>query len=459
MKIQQETSSVFTRQGIFFGQQKTKPLGFRLSALQKLKSAIKNFENEIYRALYADLQKSEFEAYATEIGFVLEEISFHQRNLKRWVKPERVSSGIASFPSKSRVLPEPLGRTLIIAPWNYPFQLIIAPLIGAISAGNTAILKPSEISVHTSAIVAKIIKATFSEEYIAVFEGDAATTKALLELKFDHIFFTGSPRVGQIVMEAAAKQLIPVTLELGGKSPCIVDVGQDLKLVAKRIVWGKLLNAGQTCIAPDYIMVHDDIKDEFVFALAEAIKSSYGNDAKENKDYPRIVSRANTERLSYLLEGATIYYGGKIDVEVKYVEPTILIDVAPEMPVLQQEIFGPIIPVLTFSDVDQVVQFVNGKPKPLALYCFSDNKSFIQRIINEVPSGGVTINDTLMHISNNRLPFGGVGNSGMGHYHGKYSFDLFSHKKAVLIRGTWLDIPLRYAPFAEKLKYIKKIMG
>jgi aldehyde dehydrogenase (NAD+) len=459
MKIQQETSSVFTRQGIFFGQQKTKPLAFRLSALQKLKSAIKNFENEIYRALYADLQKSEFEAYATEIGFVLEEISFHQRNLKRWVKPERVSSGIASFPSKSRVLPEPLGRTLIIAPWNYPFQLIIAPLIGAISAGNTAILKPSEISVHTSAIVAKIIKATFSEEYIAVFEGDAATTKALLELKFDHIFFTGSPRVGQIVMEAAAKQLIPVTLELGGKSPCIVDVGQDLKLVAKRIVWGKLLNAGQTCIAPDYIMVHDDIKDEFVFALAEAIKSSYGNDAKENKDYPRIVSRANTERLSYLLEGATIYYGGKIDVEVKYVEPTILIDVAPEMPVLQQEIFGPIIPVLTFSDVDQVVQFVNGKPKPLALYCFSDNKSFIQRIINEVPSGGVTINDTLMHISNNRLPFGGVGNSGMGHYHGKYSFDLFSHKKAVLIRGTWLDIPLRYAPFAEKLKYIKKIMG
>lgn len=459
MKIQQETSSVFTRQGIFFGQQKTKPLGFRLSALQKLKSAIKNFENEIYRALYADLQKSEFEAYATEIGFVLEEISFHQRNLKRWVKPERVSSGIASFPSKSRVLPEPLGRTLIIAPWNYPFQLIIAPLIGAISAGNTAILKPSEISVHTSAIVAKIIKATFSEEYIAVFEGDAATTKALLELKFDHIFFTGSPRVGQIVMEAAAKQLIPVTLELGGKSPCIVDVGQDLKLVAKRIVWGKLLNAGQTCIAPDYIMVHDDIKDEFVFALAEAIKSSYGNDAKENKDYPRIVSRANTERLSYLLEGATIYYGGKIDVEVKYVEPTILIDVAPEMPVMQQEIFGPIIPVLNFSDVDQVVQFVNGKPKPLALYCFSDNKSFIQRIINEVPSGGVTINDTLMHISNNRLPFGGVGNSGMGHYHGKYSFDLFSHKKAVLIRGTWLDIPLRYAPFAEKLKYIKKIMG
>jgi aldehyde dehydrogenase (NAD+) len=459
MKIQQETSSVFTRQGIFFGQQKTKPLAFRLSALQKLKSAIKNFENEIYRALYADLQKSEFEAYATEIGFVLEEISFHQRNLKRWVKPERVSSGIASFPSKSRVLPEPLGRTLIIAPWNYPFQLIIAPLIGAISAGNTAILKPSEISVHTSAIVAKIIKATFSEEYIAVFEGDAATTKALLELKFDHIFFTGSPRVGQIVMEAAAKQLIPVTLELGGKSPCIVDVGQDLKLVAKRIVWGKLLNAGQTCIAPDYIMVHDDIKDEFVFALAEAIKSSYGNDAKENKDYPRIVSRANTERLSYLLEGATIYYGGKIDVEVKYVEPTILIDVAPEMPVMQQEIFGPIIPVLNFSDVDQVVQFVNGKPKPLALYCFSDNKSFIQRIINEVPSGGVTINDTLMHISNNRLPFGGVGNSGMGHYHGKYSFDLFSHKKAVLIRGTWLDIPLRYAPFAEKLKYIKKIMG
>lgn len=459
MKIQQETSSVFTRQGIFFGQQKTKPLAFRLSALQKLKSAIKNFENEIYRALYADLRKSEFEAYATEIGFVLEEISFHQRNLKRWVKPERVSSGIASFPSKSRVLPEPLGRTLIIAPWNYPFQLIIAPLIGAISAGNTAILKPSEISVHTSAIVAKIIKATFSEEYIAVFEGDAATTKALLELKFDHIFFTGSPRVGQIVMEAAAKQLIPVTLELGGKSPCIVDVGQDLKLVAKRIVWGKLLNAGQTCIAPDYIMVHDDIKDEFVFALAEAIKSSYGNDAKENKDYPRIVSRANTERLSYLLEGATIYYGGKIDVEVKYVEPTILIDVAPEMPVMQQEIFGPIIPVLTFSDVDQVVQFVNGKPKPLALYCFSDNKSFIQRIINEVPSGGVTINDTLMHISNNRLPFGGVGNSGMGHYHGKYSFDLFSHKKAVLIRGTWLDIPLRYAPFAEKLKYIKKNMG
>ncbi|PKP31264.1 MAG: aldehyde dehydrogenase family protein [Bacteroidetes bacterium HGW-Bacteroidetes-16] len=453
-----EFISVFDRQGVFFAQQKTKPLFFRLEALRKLKAAILQYEQEIMQALQADLHKSNFESYATEIGFIHEEIGYHLHHLKHWIKPERVSSSLTSFPSKSMILSEPMGRVLIITPWNYPFQLVMAPLIGAISAGNTAIIKPSEISQHTAAIIQKILNAIFSDEFIAVFQGDASVSQALLKLKFDHVFFTGSPRVGQYVMQEAAKQLIPVTLELGGKSPCIVDRDVDIELAARRIAWGKFLNAGQTCIAPDYLMVHEAIAEKFLEALVHAIKTFYGDDPFTSEAFPRIITRENTLRLGSLINGCTVFYGGKFMVDEHYMEPTILTDVNPDMPVMQQEIFGPVLPVMLFSNLEEVVDFINKRPKPLALYCFSSNRKFIHRVLHEIPAGGVTINDTLMHISNNRLPFGGVGNSGMGHYHGKFSFDLFSHRKSVMVRATWLDIPLRYAPFGKKLNYLKMLM-
>ncbi len=458
MVSQKQITSVVIAQNVFFDRQHSKTYYFRKKSLLKLRDAIRKYEPEISKALYADLHKSEFEAYATEIGFVLEEISYHLKNLKKWMKAERMPSGLASFPSKSRLMSEPLGRVLIIAPWNYPFQLIMAPLVGAISAGNTVILKPSEISVNTSKLIAKIIGEIFLPEHVAVFEGDASVTQELLKLKLDHIFFTGSPRVGKIVMQEAAKQLIPVTLELGGKSPCIVDETVNIKLAAKRIIWGKLLNAGQTCIAPDYLLVHHKIKLQLLEALSEAITQFYGQNPETSGEYPRIISRANAVRLESLMEGAIVFRGGKVDVDSRYVEPTILVDVDPDSQVMQQEIFGPILPVLTYNETPEIIRFINGRHKPLALYCFSENREFIRRVLNEIPAGGVTINDTLMHIANNRLPFGGIGNSGMGHYHGKYSFDLFSHKKSVLVRGTWMDVPLRYAPFRNKLKYIKWIM-
>jgi len=293
---------------------------------------------------------------------------------------------------------------------------------------------------------------------VAIFQGDALVTQRLLQVKLDHVFFTGSPRVGQIIMQEAAKQLVPVTLELGGKSPCIVDEGVDIKLAARRIVWGKLLNAGQTCIAPDYLLVHQRVYMKILGEISKAITHFYGDNPELSEDYPRIVSTANAIRLKSFLETTKIFHGGHVDVDNRYVEPTVLVNVDVDSPVMQEEIFGPILPVLTYQDTDEVIQFVNDRPKPLALYCFSENRMFIRRILNEISAGGVTINDTLMHIANNRLPFGGIGNSGMGHYHGKYTFDLFSHKKSVLVRGTWMDVPLRYAPFGKKLNYLKWIM-
>ncbi len=456
--VDQHIKDIFNAQEVFFKQQHTKTLKFRLQALKELKQAILEMENEISEALYKDLHKSGFEAYATEIGFVLEELSYHIRHLKKWVKPVNVCTGITSFPARSFIMNEPLGKVLIISPWNYPFQLMVAPLIGAVAAGNTVVLKPSEISQHTSVVIAKLIKSVFQESHVAVAQGDASVSQELLKLKFDHIFFTGSPRVGQIVMQEAAKQLIPVTLELGGKSPCIVNNDVDINLTARRIAWGKLLNAGQTCIAPDYVLVHKDVEEKLLEALSKAFVQFYGEDPSISKEYPRIISVANVVRLKTLVEGCEIYSGGMMMEKEKYVQPTILRNVTPDMEVMKNEIFGPVLPVLTFVKYDEVIHFVNQRPKPLALYCFADDRTFLKRLLNEVPSGGVTVNDTLMHITNNHMPFGGVGNSGIGSYHGKYSFDVFSHKKSVMVRGTWLDMPLRYAPFNQKLKWIKMLM-
>lgn len=442
----------------FFLRGRTLDFAFRKSALQKLKTTILEHENDFYDALNRDLHKSHFESYGTEIGFVLEELSFNLKKLRKWMRPEKVSSGLISFPAKSRITYEPLGTVLIIAPWNYPFQLLVAPLIGAIAAGNTVILKPSEISVNTSLALEKIINAAFDEEYVHVVTGGSDVSQQLLTLDFNHIFFTGSPRVGKIVMQAAAKKLIPITLELGGKSPCIVNKDIDLKLAARRIAWGKFLNAGQTCIAPDYLLVHEEIKEVLIQEIEETVHGFFGKDIQQSPDYPRIISRPNMERLATLLEGVKVVSGGNYDVEKRYFEPTIVEDVDFEKPVMQQEIFGPILPVMSFRELDEAIHLINSRPRPLALYVFAASKRFHKKVIAEVPAGGVTVNDTLMHIASNKLPFGGVGNSGIGKYHGFESFKTFSNAKPVVYRGTWLDVPIRYAPYKSKLKIIKRLM-
>lgn len=446
------------KQQQFFYSGQTRNYAFRRAMLKKLRDVISEFEDELYDALYKDLHKSKFESYSTEIGFTLEELRVTLRNLKEWMRPEKVSSGFVNFPARSYVAYEPLGTVLIIAPWNYPFQLLIAPLIGALAAGNTVILKPSEISSHTAGVLEKMLNTSFDEKFIHVVNGGVEVSQQLLQLKVNHVFFTGSSHVGKIVMQQAAKNMVPVTLELGGKSPCIVDKKVNIKLAAKRIIWGKLINAGQTCIAPDYLLVHEDVKGELIAEMIKVIKRFYGEDPKQSNEYPRIISTANMERLEALIDGAKIVYGGKIDKRENYFSPTILDEVQENQPVMQQEIFGPILPVISFTELNKALQLVNSMPHPLALYVFSNRKKVIDKVILEIPAGGVTVNDTLMHIANSKLPFGGVGNSGIGKYHGIYSFYTFSNAKSVMFRKKWLDVPLRYAPFKNKIKIVKRIL-
>ncbi len=453
-----EIDQILDFQKAFFFQGETRQFAFRKTQLKKLRDAIRQSENEISKALFDDLNKSPFEAYSTEIGFVLEEIGYHLRHLNKWVNPRRVYNPITNFPARASLIYEPKGTVLIIAPWNYPMQLLIAPLVGAISAGNTVILKPSELAVNTAKVMEEVINSCFDKKYIHVVNGGIETSKHLLSLDFDHIFFTGSTYVGRIVAQEAAKKLIPVTLELGGKSPCIVDKDIDVKLAARRIMWGKLINAGQTCIAPDYLLVHESVKDKLLPELVSAIKSFYGENPEESPDYPRIINEPNVERLAILTEKVEIYWGGKYDVSSRYFQPTILNNVSFEMPVMQQEIFGPILPVLTYKDLDEVIKRREGMQKPLALYFFSNNKKNQKKVLENIQAGGVSINDTLMHIVNPKLPFGGIGHSGMGAYHGKFSFKTFSHAKSVVKKGTWLDMPIRYAPFKNKLRIIKQLM-
>ncbi len=449
---------IYNKQVEFFKTGITIPIKYRIDSLKKLYRIITKHENEIYSALKADLNKSQFESYATEIGYTLEEISTHIKHLANWASPKRTPTPITNFPASSYITREPLGTVLIIAPWNYPFQLLLTPLIGAISAGNTAILKPSEISQNTSRLLRQLINDNFSPEFIKVIEGGKEVTQNLLKQRFDYIFFTGSPRVGQIVMKAAAENLTPVTLELGGKSPCIVDSNIKLRLAARRIVWGKLINAGQTCIAPDYIMVEKSVKDKLIRELIIAIEKFYGKDFRNNAEYPRIITKANVSRLASLIDGKKIVYGGGYDLENRYFSPTILDDITPDDAVMQQEIFGPIFPVLSYDKIDEVIDYINSKPKPLALYFFSECKRKQKHVLKDISAGGVTINDTIMHFVSNRLPFGGVGNSGHGRYHGEFSFQTFSNTKSVVYKKTWLDIPIRYAPFKKKLKLIKFLM-
>jgi aldehyde dehydrogenase (NAD+) len=454
-----DLEDIYCRQKNFYLSNNTRDISYRILMLKKLKEEIIKSEKEIEEALYFDLHKSSVESYITEVGFVLSEINLCIKKLKKWSKPKIVSSSITCFPSKARIISEPYGLCLIVSPWNYPFQLLISPLIGAISAGNCAILKPSEHSPNTSKIIKKILDRVFEYEYVFTALGEKEVSQELLELEFDYIFFTGSSSLGKLVMEKASKHLTPTTLELGGKSPCIVDKDANIEVSAKRIAFGKFLNAGQTCIAPDYLFVHKDIKDVFVREMIKSIKEFYSEDIINSKDYGRIINQSHFLRLRKMLNDGKLIYGGDFNEEEKFISPTLIEDILPNSELLSEEIFGPILPIICFENIDTLIQELRVKPKPLALYVFSQNKKIQDKIINNISSGGVCVNDTIMHIVPQTLPFGGVGNSGMGSYHGKKSFETFSHKRSILKRKTWLDIALRYPPFTEsKKKIVEKVL-
>lgn len=440
----------------FFRSGKTLDIEYRLSALRALKAALKRWEKPLADALWADLHKSYEEAYLTELSIVLGEIDNHISHLKSWAAPKRCATPIKMFPSRSKVINEPLGSSLIIAPWNYPVQLLLNPLVGAISAGCTAILKPSPYVESVSKVVGELIAETFESNYIAVVPGNRDVNTALLEQRYDIIFFTGSPSLGRKVMAAAAKNLTPVVLELGGKSPCIVDRGAAIATVARRIAWGKSLNAGQTCIAPDYLLVHKEVKSQLIEALSREFTSLLGDNPKQCKHFVRIVNDKAFDRLVGYLEGADIVVGGEYDKGERYIAPTIVDNVDTDSPIMQEEIFGPIFPVVTFESTEEAVKFVTEREKPLALYYFGDNKS-AEYVLKHTSSGGACVNDTIMHIANERLPFGGVGNSGMSSYHGRESFDVFSHRRAVVTTPTWIDVPFRYMPY-KMFSLVKKLL-
>ncbi|MBJ7895029.1 aldehyde dehydrogenase [Bacillus atrophaeus] len=450
--------SIISRHQAFFTAGHTRSIKARLDALRNVKQAIKTYEADVLSALYQDLHKSEHEAYMTEIGIVLKEISFVMKSLRKWAKPKKVKTPLTHIGSQSVMIPEPYGTVLVIAPWNYPFQLALSPLIGAIAAGNTVIVKPSEYTPAVSAVLSSIIRDVFPSDYVTLVEGGPDTSTALLKQPFDYIFFTGSVSVGKIVMEAAAKQLIPVTLELGGKSPCIVHKDADIKLAAKRIVFGKFTNAGQTCIAPDYLVVHEEIKSEFVKEMKHIIGEFFGHQPELNPAYGKIVSERHFQRLIGFLNDGIPLTGGKADHKHHKIAPTILDQVKDEAPVMQEEIFGPIFPLFTYRSTDEVIAMVNARPKPLALYLFTNHKTVEQHILENISFGGGCINDTLMHAATPYLPFGGVGESGIGRYHGFDSFNTFTHKKSILKQTNRFDLAFRYPSSKIGLRLIRKLL-
>jgi aldehyde dehydrogenase (NAD+) len=452
-----DNSEIIQRQRLFFDSQKTKDIKFRIQQLEILQKAIEQKKEDLLIALEKDLKKPRTEAFMSELGQVVSEIKFALKNIHGWTKAQKVSTPFALFPAKSYILSEPHGITLIVSSWNYPIQLCILPLIGSIAAGNCSIIKPSELSPNTSAEIEKLISEHFDPAFISVVQGGAETTQELLEQKFDYIFFTGSSAVAKIVMQAAAKNLTPITLEVGGKSPCIVDKNIDLQIAAKRIVWGKFLNAGQTCIAPDYILVDQEVKNELLNDLVKAIKEFYGNDPSMSPDLARIVDEKHFDRLCSFLKEGKIVAGGQTNRERLYIAPTLIEDVKPEHKIMQEEIFGPILPIMTFKNVSQTIDIIKNHSNPLAIYIFSEDKKFVDTILMQTKSGGVTVNDTILHASSQNLPFGGVGSSGFGAYHGKASFDTFSHKKSVLKKTYWFDNILRYPPYKNKLEKLERL--
>ncbi|HDA5536101.1 TPA: aldehyde dehydrogenase [Staphylococcus aureus] len=441
----------------FFNTQQTKDISFRKEQLKKLSKAIKSYESDILEALYTDLGKNKVEAYATEIGITLKSIKNARKELKNWTKTKNVDTPLYLFPTKSYIKKEPYGTVLIIAPFNYPFQLVFEPLIGAIAAGNTAIIKPSELTPNVARVIKRLINETFDANYIEVIEGGIEETQTLIHLPFDYVFFTGSENVGKIVYQAASENLVPVTLEMGGKSPVIVDETANIKVASERICFGKFTNAGQTCVAPDYILVHESVKDDLITALSKTLREFYGQNIQQSPDYGRIVNLKHYHRLTSLLnsEQMNIVFGDHSDEDERYIEPTLLDHVTSDSAIMQEEIFGPILPILTYQSLDEAIAFIHQRPKPLSLYLFSEDENATQRVINELSFGGGAINDTLMHLANPKLPFGGVGASGMGRYHGKYSFDTFTHEKSYIFKSTRLESGVHLPPYKGKFKYIK----
>ena len=449
-------SNYIENQENYFRNGNTLPISKRKKLLKNLKKEILSNEDKIFQALNNDLRKSNYETYLTEIGILISEIDLFLSNLKKWAKPKKVKSSLLSFPSSDYIYSEPYGKVLIISPWNYPFQLAVLPLMSAVAAGNTVVLKPSEHAPNTSSLIKEIIEKIFDKSHALVVEGAAETASKLLEYRWDYIFFTGSVKIGKIVATAAAKHLTPTTLELGGKNPCIIDDSVDLRLTSRRIVWGKFVNAGQTCIAPDFLIVKRNIKEQLIDHLSKEIERAYGKDPKESEDYPRIVNKTNLSRLSNMIKDTKILFGGEYDIETCYFSPTIIDEPRIDSPIMDEEIFGPILPIISYDDENQIEKLISKYEKPLALYVFSTNKPFSEKIIRKYSFGGGAINDTIIHVGNPNLPFGGVGYSGIGAYHGKSSFDLLSHKKSIVKKGNWLDIKIRYAPYKGKLEYVKK---
>ena len=447
----------FNNSKAFFNTHKTKNLKFRKQQLKLLSKNIKNHENELLDALYKDLGKSKVEAYATEIGMLLKSIKLMRKELKNCSKTKQTDTPLYLFPTKSYIKKEPYGTVLIIGPFNYPVQLVFEPLIGAIAAGNTAIVKPSELTPHVAIVIKDIIEDTFDEAYVSVVEGGIEETQTLLSLPFDYMFFTGSEKVGKIVYEAAARKLIPVTLELGGKSPVIVDDTANIKVTSERISFGKFTNAGQTCVAPDYILVQRKVKNDLIKALKKTITEFYGENIEKSPDFGRIVNQKHFNRLNDLIQihKDNVVFGGNSSKEDLYIEPTLLDNITNDNKIMKEEIFGPILPIITYDNFDEVLEIIQSKSKPLSLYLFSEDENMTHRVVEELSFGGGAINDTLMHLANPNLPFGGVGSSGIGQYHGKYSFDTFSHMKSYTFKSTRLESSLFFPPYKGKFKYIK----
>ena len=450
-------TDIIKNQRAFFKTQQTKDVSYRLKVLKALKLEIESNEQAIFDALNKDFNKSEFESFISEVGLVLSELNLVIKHLKNWSKPKRVRASFLTFPSKDFIYKAPYGTVLIIAPWNYPFLLALEPLIMAIAAGNTVVLKPSELTENTSKLLTQIIKKVFPENLAISVEGGVEIATDLLNQKWDFIFFTGSTKVGKIVAKAAAKHLTPVVLELGGKSPCIIDDSVDLKLVARRLVWGKFFNGGQTCIAPDYIIVKSALKTQLIDVLKTEIMRQYGSEPKKSPDFPRIVNKRNTLRLAELLQDTHVIFGGDIVEDECYIAPTLVDEPSLNSPLMQEEIFGPILAILVYNTDEDIENIIWNSDTPLALYVFSNKKSFIEKIINKFSFGGGVVNDLLIHFGNDRLPFGGVGTSGMGKYHGKHGFDCFSHDTSIMKRGNWIDPSFRYPPYKGKVSLLKTI--
>lgn len=433
-------------------------VSYRKESLKKLLRVILQKETAIIEALYQDFKKPAFEAVLTETHYVISDLKDTIKKIDSWAKPKKVLPSILNFPSRDYIYSEPYGKVLIISPWNYPFQLALCPLIAAVSAGNSVVLKPSELTPNTSKIIAEIIAEAFEKNHVDVVEGGIIESQNLLSQRWDYIFFTGSVAVGKIVAKAAAENLTPITLELGGKNPCIIDETANLKLAAKRIVWGKFINGGQTCIAPDYLLVKPEIKDQFIDFLKAEIIESYSINPEISPDFCQIVNDRNWQRLIQLIEPEKVVFGGKFDEETRYISPTLISETDLESAIMKEEIFGPLLPILTYNNDADLDLIISKYEKPLALYVFSDNFAFSEKIIQKYSFGGGCVNDTVIHFSNKRLPFGGVGHSGIGAYHGSLNFDTFSHKKGIVKKANWLDLPLRYAPYNNNLIYIKKLI-